>query len=294
VSGESASERAAAALQAYEAERRAFADEVAARGLGDVRDLQWYHTVDLGDGLLTPGMYDLRGALGDYPFPAAMHGRSVLDVGAATGFFAFELERRGARVVALELPSLAALDRFHNETFEDTLRIMTAMTHHGASVERPAGADLFAAQLYRSLLRAPFEFCAARLRSAVERRFLTVYDVSPATAGRADFDLVFVGDVLLHTLDPIKALAALASVCAGELVIVQKLAGTAADPPALAYVGGDDPRGSRVSWWLPNFRCLHDCLRKLGFSEVEELGRSTVMLRPAAHAVERTVVRARR
>jgi tRNA (mo5U34)-methyltransferase len=284
---------AEAAQRAYRAECRAFAEDVAARGLGDVRELEWYHTVDLGDGLVTPGMYDLREVLADYPFPERMDGLSVLDVGAATGFFSFDLERRGARVVAVELPSLAALDRFPNETLEDTLRMMSAM-RYGAAFEVPPDPRAHAARLYRALLFDPFAFCAARLGSNVERRFLTVYDIAPETVGSGAFDLVFVGDVLLHTLHPMKALASIASVCAGELVIVQKLAGTPADPPALAYVGGDDPHGGRISWWLPNFQCLRGYLRKLGFSEVEELGRSRMMLRPVAHPVERTVVRARR
>jgi hypothetical protein len=131
------------------------------------------------------------------------------------------------------------------------------------------------------------------LGTAVERRFMPVYEVSPAAVGGA-FDLVFVGDVLLHTLYPTRALAALASVCAGELLIVQRLAGSSGDPPAMAYVGGDDPATNRISWWLPNFQCLRGYLRRLGFGEVEELGTSTIVLRPAAHPVERTVVRARR
>lgn len=281
-----------AARRAYEDERAAFADEVAARGLGDVRELLWYHTIDLGDGLVTPGLYDLRGTLGDYGFPETMNELSVLDVGAATGFFSFELARRGARVVALELRSLDELDRFHGETVADTVRKLLALSYltDGASL----GVEELAARLYRVLLHAPFAFCAARLGIAVERRYMPVYEVSRAALGGAAFDLVFAGDVLLHTLYPGRALAALASVCTGELLIVQRLAGASGDPPAMAYVGGNDPANDAVCWWLPNFQCLHGYLRKLGFSEVEELGRSTMVLRPAAFPVERTVVRARR
>ena len=56
-------------MDSYQAACAAFADEVARRGLGDVRDLLWYHTIDLGDGLVTPGNFDLRDSLDGYGFP---------------------------------------------------------------------------------------------------------------------------------------------------------------------------------------------------------------------------------
>lgn len=63
----------------------------------------WYHTIDLGDGIVTPGMFDHREYLDEYGLPADLSGQRVLDVGTANGFFAFEMERRGARkVVAVD------------------------------------------------------------------------------------------------------------------------------------------------------------------------------------------------
>ena len=49
----------------------------------------WYHTIDLGDGLVTPGCYDYRETVKDFHFPSDLRGKKVLDVGSATGFFAF-------------------------------------------------------------------------------------------------------------------------------------------------------------------------------------------------------------
>src|SRR3954447_19802676 len=54
------------------------------RGLGDVGLYYWYHTVDLGDGLVTPGLHDYRRSLGEFHFPEDMSGMNVLDVGSAT------------------------------------------------------------------------------------------------------------------------------------------------------------------------------------------------------------------
>ncbi|HEX3549189.1 MAG TPA: hypothetical protein VHT53_02370 [Candidatus Elarobacter sp.] len=284
---------AADALNRYAADCRAFVDEAARQGLGDVRDLWWYHTVDLGDGLVTPGLYDLRATLDDYGLPADMHGLSVLDAGAATGFFSFAFARRGARVVALELPSLDALDRFYGQTAEDVIGNLERMTYRPDG-ELPQGVAARSAWWYRTVIERPFELCRSRLGIPVERRFLAIYDASPATLERAPFDVVYAGDVLLHTLYPMRALAALASVCAGELIVVQRLAGTPDDAPAMAYVGGDDPHADKLNWWLPNFQCLRSHLRKLGFDDVRDLGTSTALHRPLGRAIERTVVRAAR
>ena len=66
----------------------------------------WFHTIDLGGGIVTPGRDESPRKLGWIGLPADLSGRSVLDVGAWDGFFSFECERRGAaRVVALDGPA---------------------------------------------------------------------------------------------------------------------------------------------------------------------------------------------
>ncbi len=61
--------------------------------------LWWYHTIDLGDGIRTPGLYDHRPYLKYYGFPDHLSGKRVLDIGTLNGFFAFEMEERGAEEV---------------------------------------------------------------------------------------------------------------------------------------------------------------------------------------------------
>lgn len=65
--------------------------------------LKWYHEIDLGDGLVTPGHARAPERLKWIRMPAELRGRTVLDVGAHEGFFSFEAERRGAdRVLATD------------------------------------------------------------------------------------------------------------------------------------------------------------------------------------------------
>ena len=275
---------------------RTFLQKTRELGLPDVSRFYWYHTVDLGGGLITPGLYDYRDKLDCFGFPSDMAGKTVLDVGPATGFFAFEFERRGARVTTAELPSLLDLDRFPGQDVENSLRKIERMIYpDGDGRLRSMRREETERDLYWNLLEGPFQFCRERLRSAAERRYCTVYDVSLEALGAArPFDMVFVGDVLVHTLYPMKALAAAASVCAGTLVLAQLLPEGPQEPPAMQYVGGDDPAEDHISWFLPNLSCLRQLLRKLGFARVEEAGWHRGVLRPAGHPFERIVLHAHR
>jgi tRNA (mo5U34)-methyltransferase len=279
----------------YVEQARAFAERARELGLPDLSRYYWYHTIDLGDGLVTPGLYDYRATLSAFPFPQDMRGMTVLDVGSATGFFAFEFERRGARVISTELPSLRDLDRFPGQSVENSLRKIERMIFpDGLDLESERRGDS-ERELYRCLLDGPFQFCKERLHSKVERCYSTIYDLSAEKLGVSQgFDLVFVGDVLVHTLYPLMALAALAPLCRGTLVFAQMLPEGPQEPPAMMYVGGGDPEEDHISWWLPNQSCLMQMLSKLGFAHVDEAGWHAGVLRPGNHPFRRVILRARK
>jgi tRNA (mo5U34)-methyltransferase len=68
-----------------------------------VNEIFWWHTIDLGNGIRTPGGTDTYRKVKEIGLPRDLHGKSVLDIGAWDGFFSFECEKRGAtRVVALD------------------------------------------------------------------------------------------------------------------------------------------------------------------------------------------------
>jgi tRNA (mo5U34)-methyltransferase len=64
----------------------------------EVRD--WFHRIDLGDGIVTPRVDDSPNKLSALGMPVDLSGKTVLDIGAWDGFFSFEAERRGAIVMA--------------------------------------------------------------------------------------------------------------------------------------------------------------------------------------------------
>jgi tRNA (mo5U34)-methyltransferase len=67
--------------------------------------LGWYHSLELPDGSVIPGLQtiqQLRNRLAQFPIPEDLRGRRVLDIGAWDGWFSFEMEKRGAEVMALD------------------------------------------------------------------------------------------------------------------------------------------------------------------------------------------------
>lgn len=62
----------------------------------------WYHQIPIRPGLVTPGVSACADTLQYLALPDDCTGLRVLDVGTRDGFFAFELERRGASVTAVD------------------------------------------------------------------------------------------------------------------------------------------------------------------------------------------------
>ena len=84
--------------QQYTLATRAHIDELARLG--------WYHSIELPDGSLIKGHQSidrLQWRLRRFPVPPDLSGKRVLDIGAWDGWFSFEMERRGAEVVAVDL-----------------------------------------------------------------------------------------------------------------------------------------------------------------------------------------------
>jgi tRNA (mo5U34)-methyltransferase len=86
-----------------------------ARNLTDTRDVRkliedlqrlgWYHSIELPSGEVIQGIQtleQLRLRLAQFPLPHHLTGKRVLDIGAWDGWFSFEMERRGARVLAID------------------------------------------------------------------------------------------------------------------------------------------------------------------------------------------------
>jgi SAM-dependent methyltransferase len=252
------------------------------RGRG-VDDYYWYHTVDLGNGLVTPGDYDFRQQLSAFGFQASMAGMRVLDVGSATGFFAFEFERRGAQVVSVELPSFTDWDIIASER----ARLNTEMLAF-FKTDSPSEA-------YRRHLDAPFLFCQSALGSKIERCYSSVYDLTLAKVGGRTFDLIYAGDMLLHLFSPFRALDVLATLSHDSIVLTVDVPFPGpAGLPLMLFEGGTSEETDRRTWWRLSVTCAQDMLRRLGFGNVRVVGSYRGIIRRSWTSFERQVIWASR
>jgi tRNA (mo5U34)-methyltransferase len=204
--------------------------------------LQWYHTIDLGNGLVTPGQYDHRPYLHHYGLPDDLSGKRVVDIGAASGFFSFELERRRAQVTATDLPGWLDHDFGPNYRLDQTLE----------------GAEAY--------LHQPFEVAKQILGSQVVKRNINIYDISPETIG--EFDLAFCGSVFIHLTDPIKALWNIASVTREKAIVATIITPEQPERAQAMLIGYE--RGD--AWWVPTRACLELMAVCAGFVGVEWVG----------------------
>ena len=227
------------------------------------QEISWYHTLELGEGCVTEGMFDLRPLVDRYGLPERMEGMRALDVGTWDGFWAFEMERRGAEVVALDLDDDRALDYPAN-------RRPTAFP----DAPRSSG----------------FRLAREALGSSVERVDCSIYDARPEELGT--FDLVFCGSVIIHLRDQVLALERIAGLCRGTFVSVEaydRLTDLLPFPVARYRAH----REAAVVFWEPNVRAWKAMLRTSGFARVEELDRFDLRAR-AGWSVRHVALRARK
>src|SRR5271167_5075804 len=95
--------------------------EEISRLIGKLQQLGWYHSLELPDGRVIPGLLtveQLKTRISRYPIPEDLRGKRVLDIGAWDGWFSFELERRGAEVMAI--------DTWDNPRFHEMHRLLNS------------------------------------------------------------------------------------------------------------------------------------------------------------------------
>lgn len=202
----------------------------------------WYHTLDLGDGLVTNGWFDLRPHVDRYGLPERMDGMRVLDIGTWDGFWAFEMERRGAQVVALDVD--------HEREYDWPPRRRPKKL---AALDRGAG----------------FRLAKEILGSKVERVVCNIYDAKPEELGT--FDLVFCGTVLVHLRDQLLALERFAGLCHGQLVFADEYDRLSSLLPfPVSRYHADRPKA--VVFWLPARRTWNRMIWTAGFEDVVDKG----------------------
>ena len=179
-----------------------------------------------GNGLVTDGWFDLRPYVKHYGLPERMDGMRVLDIGTWDGFWAFEMERRGAEVVALDVEHEWEYDwppRRRPKEFPD---------------------------IYRG---DGFRLAKEVLGSKVERVHCNIYDATPEKlAARSTSSSC--GTVLIHLRDQLLALERLANLCTRPVHLRRRVRQASQPDPVAGVALPRRPRGRPSSSGCPRRR----------------------------------------
>lgn len=200
--------------------------------------INWFHTIDLGHGVVTPGDDDSPNKLKRLQIPTDLSGKTFLDIGAWDGFFSFEAERRGAaRVLALD--SYVWEGRVPGKSKEGFLA------------------------------------AKAILNSRVEDLQMDAFNISPDKIGM--WDVVLLAGVLYHVKNPWLLLEKAASVTKQLLIVETFIDLRFLRRPAVAiYPIAAIEKNHADNWCGPNVAALKQMLLDCKFPNVNVVYKSNL------------------
>lgn len=218
----------------------------------------WYHSFYFDNGYSVKGDYNIGLDIGDYGFPSDMSGMKVLDIGTGAGWFSFFFEQAGAQVTTVDARGYSDFDVYGRYKYPPI----------ETEKQTPDRWDEAGQPIYHSPVSKAFWIMREALGSKVNFVNARVYEICPELFDNQQFDLVFMGALLLHLRDPIGALMAARSVCSGQLVATTRTMPEHDDNP---FPFMDLPFTSidKISWWRPNKACFKHWLLAAGFSSVD-------------------------
>ncbi len=212
-------------------------------------DCWFYHVMDL-PGLGTVGQeWDLRGRVREYLGNVEFEGKRVLDVGTASGFLTFEMERLGAEVVSLDAdgPKCSFLLPFKDQLFTTNREAWEA--NYAEFLARLNNGYWLAHRLSKS--KAKVVYC-------------NVCSI-PEEIGK--FDVAVIGQILVHLSDPIRALSSVIDRVRGHIAVTEGMIDS--DEPIMSLCGRAET-GVAWSWWHLSTGLYREIFTMAGF-EIEKI-----------------------
>jgi O-methyltransferase len=227
------------AFQASESKRREGAD---------LTDFVWYHAFELPDGRVLPGAWDLRGHEDAYLGGVDVAGKRVLELGPATGYLTFSMERMGAEVVSFEAGFDVPIDTMPVKGRDDPEGRQQVMQN---TIDRNHDAWWY---LHRTL--------------GSSAKFVqgNIYDL-PADLGT--FDITLVGAILLHLREPWGALAQAARLTTEAMIVTEPLQDDLAPPESNIMRFSPSAEHHVTNWWSIYPGAVVSMLSRLGFGRTE-------------------------
>ena len=219
----------------------------AAKLIQDMKEFRfWYHKIDLGNDVITPGLdFDpLWNMVRETRNHIDYKGKRVLDIASFDGMWAFEAEKLGADLVV-------ATDCYY-ETYKNFLFCRNALNSRVIPYYNISPYDLY-----------------GRLDVFLEENW---GDQQPYDRL---FDIVQHLGLLYHLRDPMLTLSQARSVIRKDGYLLIETAAVVNEESSFMVFNGVPPQEQRIykdttTWWAPTIPCLLEMLRASLFKPIED------------------------
>jgi len=223
------------------------------RYIDNLSDCFFYHTMTLPTLGEVHAHWDLRERFDEYIGGVDLNGKSVIDVGTATGFLSFEAEKRGAaRVLSFDM---AHANQQTFLPFKDKLYYRDHdqfVEQHNLEVEQWKNA---------------YWLCHRLLKSKAQVYYGDIFDLPE---GLGHFDVAIIGSVLEHLNDQVTALASVSRITSETIVVISPM--IESEERVAIFQGSADFPESDFTWWIYSTGTYREVFKMLGF-EVESITR---------------------
>lgn len=215
-------------------------------------ECRWYHTFDKPDGSVIRGSWDYRHNVDDYLGHVDFQGKTVLEIGPASGFLTVAMEQRGASVVAIDTPADDVWE-YVPRADRDTEAWLRMRRERHVQLKR---SWWFSQRLFKGSARV--SYCGvAGLREV---------------AAQLNFDICLIGGLLQHVRYPADVLW-IASQAATQIIVSERFLPEVekTGEPLARFV--PSRRNDFVdTWWYLSSAAVSNALDIFGFDR-ERLGR---------------------
>jgi SAM-dependent methyltransferase len=213
--------------------------------VSDPAQCYFYHQMNIPGVGQVKGDWDLRDCIKPYLGNYDFKGKRVLDVGAASGFLTFSMEKEGAEVVSFDMAAGSQWDIVPQRKF----------------LQNP---DAFMARVIEGnrRLKNGYWFTHARMGSKAKAYYGDVYNF-PESLG--PFDVAVFGMIISHLRDAFRAIYSASRLVKGDLIITNQT------PPGKkneAYFLPTVENQELQAWWTFSEGCIKRMVGVMGFEVI--------------------------
>lgn len=218
----------------------------------NLKDCLFYHTMDIPGLGIVKGQWDLRQGIHNYLGNVDFKRKRVLDIGTASGFGCFYMEKQGADVVAYDISDKQTWDIIPYAGYDYKQKIIDKKNE----IQKVNNSFWMAHNAYKSKAKMVYG---------------TVYDIPE---GLGVFDITTLGSILLHLRDPFLALQNASKHTRDILIITEPFFAPATAPPfgnlfQTVFLPNSKTRWPEDGWWALSPQIIKKFISILGFEKTK-------------------------